>query len=82
MLAAALAPLLIAEDFVEGTHLGEVHVTRRPPRRALGANVLRPEVVGEQLIGLGVHVLQCQQVAQRLLLPEVARRGAQREGLA
>ena len=44
--------LALAEDLLEVADLGEEHVARGPPGLAVGADVLGPEEVGHELVGL------------------------------
>ena len=57
LLLAAGGLLALAVDLVEGSDFREEHVARRAPDRAVGPQVLHPQVVAQQLVRLGAQLL-------------------------
>ena len=52
----------LPEDLLEVADLGEEHVAGGPPGLAVGADVLRPDEVGDELVGRGLERLEVDQV--------------------
>ena len=66
---ALLAPRLrlsLPIDLFEVPDLGEVHVPQGAADLAIGAQIFGPEVVGHQLVGLGLQVLEGDRVGHLL----------------
>ena len=81
-LALAGLRLRFAEDFLERTHLGEIHVARCPAHIAVRPDVVRPQEPGHQLIRLRAQVFQLQEVRDGLLFVRRAVRShGQRDGV-
>ena len=62
----------LAEDFLEVADLGEVHVAVGAPGLAVGAHVLRPDEIGDELVGGGLEPLEVDQMIDLDLLRPAA----------
>src|ERR1051326_7096674 len=78
--ALAVGRLAFAENLFKRTHLGEVHVARGAAQLAVRPGILRPNEIGDELIGLYPRWFEGQQVAELALF--IGRgRAAQRDRL-
>ena len=66
-MAAAFHRRAFAEDLIERTNLGKVHVARGAPGRSVGTDIIRPEVVAQQPVGPRGKVLQREEVGELAL---------------
>ena len=67
-LALAGLRLRFAENFLERTHLGEIHVARCPAHVAVRPDVVRPQEPRDELVRLRAQVFKLQEVRDGLLL--------------
>ena len=67
LLRLALHPLAFAKDFLEGPHLGEIHVARRAANLSVGADVIGPNEPGNKLVGLQAEVFKPKQALEGAL---------------
>ena len=74
----ALLRLAFAIDFLERPHLGKEHVAGRAADLAVGADVVGPDEIGEELIGLSAESFEREEMFERLLLVR-GRRFAQHQ---
>ena len=56
--------LAFAKNFLKRTHLGEVHVARRPTQLPVRPEVVGPQEIRDELIGLCMQFLQLEQVGE------------------